>query len=210
MSRVLLLFYKGASRRVPFLDVSLSFSSSSPSSRVSCLYSFPLFRMYHNILEDLVEDEEFHGVSEDEACSLPPEAFSPQKRAQLGSEYLKNYVVSPLRIRQPRSRPAIDFSSRGSTLRYPSSHVSGSTLYSRSNSFTVAHKEPSPFLSPSISVNDIASLTEPELFYNPIHKKLRKDYENVVNALAKYLGRDSSGPQVVPSTAFVPDIHHGM
>ena len=162
--------------------------------------------MHHHILEE----EEFHGdFGEDEALSLPPEAFSPQKRVRLGSEYSKNHAVSPLPIRQLKSRPPIDVSSQCPTFRYPSSHVSGSTLYSKSNPFTVAHKASSLVLSPKMSIDDIASLTEPELYYNPIHSKLRKDFDYVSNTLAKYLARDLSGPQVVPSTTFVPDIRQG-
>ena len=73
----------------------------------------------------------------------------------------------------------------------------------------VAHKASSLVLSPKMFIDDIASLTELELYYNPIHSKLRKYFDYVSNTLAKYLARDLSGPQVVPSTTFVPDIRQG-
>lgn len=152
---------------------------------------------------DDVDDEVFYD-SEDESVSLPIEAYSPCKRAQMDPKNSGNYAVGPpVPIPQLMSRPPIDFSSRHSASGYPSSQVSGSTLYSRSNPFMAAHKAPTSFPSPRMHADDIASLTEAELLYNPFHSKLRRDFDNISITLAKYLNRDLSVPHVSPSPAAI-------
>lgn len=155
-------------------------------------------------LDELSED------LDDSAVGLSPEAFSPCPR-RVFQEDLKtsgDYALDlPMPRHQLRSRPPIDFPLHHPTYKHPSSLMSGSTQYSRSNPFTFAPKATSS-LGPSsrFPIEDIASLTESELYYNPHYRELRKDYDYNCKVLTTYLGRDLAGPHVAPSTTLVPDI----
>jgi hypothetical protein len=112
---------------------------------------------------------------------------------------------------QLRSRPPIDFPAHHLTFKHPSSLVSGSTLYSRSNPFLIPPKAPSSLdLSPQFPIEAIASLTESELYYSPLYRELRESHDYLSKVLAKYLGRDLAGPHVTPSTTLVPDMRQGV
>jgi hypothetical protein len=210
-SRVLYIFYCRIPRRVPPFFSSRLFLRrllrlvSRVSYRVppSCLFFFSMQGCSNFEIDEFDEDPG------DSALGLSPEAFSPRRRRgfEENSENSGDYTDFPPLRQQLRSRPPIDFPLHHSTFKQPSSQMSGSTLYSRSNHFTFPPKAPlsvDPY--PRLPVEVIASLTESELYYNPHYRELRQDHDYLSKVLAKYLGRDLGGPHIAPSTTLVPDI----
>jgi hypothetical protein len=191
----------------------VSFSLLSPLSRISCLVPpSPLFffsmQGYSNF-----KDDDFDDDFRDSALGLSPEAFSlcPRHGFEEGSEKSGDHTRDFPPLRALCSRPPINFSVYHSTFKQPSSQMSGSTLYSKSNPFTFPPKAPLPVdPSPRLPVEVIAALTESELYYNPHYRELRQDHDYLSKVLAKYLGRDLGGPHVTPSTALVLDIRQSM
>jgi hypothetical protein len=127
--------------------VVVSFSLLSPSSCISCLVPpLPLFffsmQGYSNF-----EDDDFDDDFRDSALSLSPKAFSLHLQCGFEEDLEKSgdhtRDFPPLRV-QLCSRPPIDFSVYHLMFKQPSSQMSGSTLYSKSNPFTFPPKAPLP------------------------------------------------------------------
>jgi hypothetical protein len=135
--------------------------------------------------------------------NIPPFDFDTNKN-NFGS-----FGVDTLRAPKPllRSRPAIDFSGRHSTI-YPSqlpSLTSGSTHSSSNHSI---YPRKADFI-PQFSPEAIASLTISELYHNPHFRKLRQQFDYVSGALAMYRDRERAESQAAKSNILVPDIHQG-
>ena len=88
--------------------------------------------------------------------------------------------------------------------------MSGSMLHSRSSPPIFVPKVPS-FIgrSPRVPIEAIASVTESELYYNPHHRGLRKDYDQSlrcslegISPSTKHHSRSGHTPMYI---AFVPD-----
>ena len=142
-------------------------------------------------------DSDYYGFDQQSYRSQTPEMFHLRARSDLdsnlGDEDDHGDGMVTLRGPRPqlRSRPPINFSGQHSTLSHPPSHLSGSTMRSRSG----------------FSVQDIESLTASELYLNPIHRKLRDKYDHVSGVLATYMERDLEESRVAKRNT--PDICQG-
>jgi hypothetical protein len=112
-----------------------------------------------------------------------------------------------------RSRPRIDFTGRSSgqhsAIGRPPSHMSGSTLHTGIPSYPSNFpRKATSFLGSSsqLSSEVIESLTESELFLNPLHRKLRQKYDHVSGVLATYLERELAECRVAKGDTLVPDV----
>jgi hypothetical protein len=134
------------------------------------------------------------------------QGFHPFSDCNSGDEGFRDQT---LRAPKPQLRYRPDFTRR-STIGRPPSHMSGSTLHTTSNPSYFPRKPSSHLGSSSLlSSEAIESLTESELFLNPIHRKLRQKYDHISGVLATYLERELAESRVALSDTLIPDVPQG-